>query len=84
MDKVIEKKHKWLNKKTIWFTVGGIIILLVAYNIFFGDKSSKLNVEKEKSRLSQLSKMNLKITLLLLELLNLLARFILMPLKVGV
>ena len=48
MDKVIEKKHKWLNKKTIWFTVGGILILLVAYNIFFGDKSSKLNVEKEK------------------------------------
>lgn len=48
MDRVIEKKHKWLNKKTIWFTVGGILILLVAYNIFFGDKSSKLNVEKEK------------------------------------
>lgn len=48
MDRVIEKKHKWLNKKTIWFTIGGILILLVAYNIFFGDKSSKLNVEKEK------------------------------------
>lgn len=48
MDKVIEKKHKWLNKKTIWITVGSILILLVAYNIFFGDKSSKLNVEKEK------------------------------------
>jgi HlyD family secretion protein len=48
MDKVIEKKHKWLNKKTIWITVGSALILLVAYNIFFGDKSSKLNVEKEK------------------------------------
>ncbi|NOQ26579.1 MAG: efflux RND transporter periplasmic adaptor subunit [Bacteroidales bacterium] len=48
MDKTIEKKHKWLNKKTIWITVGSILILLVAYNIFFGDKSSKLNVEKEK------------------------------------
>ena len=48
MDRVIEKKHKWLNKKTIWITVGGILILLVAYNIFFGDKSSKLNVEREK------------------------------------
>lgn len=48
MDRVIEKKHKWLNKKTIWITVGSILILLVAYNIFFGDKSSKLNVEKEK------------------------------------
>jgi HlyD family secretion protein len=48
MDKVIEKKHKWLNKKTIWITVTSVITLLVAYNIFFGDKSSKLNVEKEK------------------------------------
>jgi HlyD family secretion protein len=48
MDKVIEKKHKWLNKKTIWITVGSVLILLVAYNIFFSDKSSKLNVEKEK------------------------------------
>ncbi len=48
MDRVIEKKHKWLNKKTIWITIGSILILLVAYNIFFGDKSSKLNVEKEK------------------------------------
>ena len=48
MDRVIEKKHKWLNKKTIWITIGRILILLVAYNIFFGDKSSKLNVEKEK------------------------------------
>lgn len=48
MDRVIEKKHKWLNKKTIWITVGAIFILLVSYNIFFGDKSSKLNVEKEK------------------------------------
>ncbi|HAF30791.1 MAG TPA: efflux transporter periplasmic adaptor subunit [Bacteroidales bacterium] len=48
MDKVIEKKHKWLNKKTIWITIGSVLILLVAYNIFFGDKSSKLNVEKEK------------------------------------
>ncbi|MFO7829091.1 MAG: HlyD family efflux transporter periplasmic adaptor subunit [Bacteroidales bacterium] len=48
MDKVIEKKHKWLNKKTIWITVGAVFILLVSYNIFFGDKSSKLNVEKEK------------------------------------
>ena len=48
MDRVIEKKHKWLNKKTIWLTIGGVFILLIAYNIFFGDKSSKLNVEREK------------------------------------
>ncbi len=48
MDKVIEKKHKWLNKKTIWLSVGGVFILFIAYSIFFGDKSSKLNVEREK------------------------------------
>jgi HlyD family secretion protein len=48
MDRAIEKKHKWLNKKTIWITVGAVLIILVAYNIFFGDRSSKLNVEKEK------------------------------------
>ena len=48
MDRVIEKKHKWLNKKTIWITIGAIFILLISYNIFFGDKSSKLNVEKDK------------------------------------
>lgn len=48
MDKAIEKKHKWLNKRTIWITVGSVLMILVAYNIFFGDKSSKLNVEKEK------------------------------------
>ncbi|MEE4196952.1 MAG: efflux RND transporter periplasmic adaptor subunit [Bacteroidales bacterium] len=48
MDRVIEKKHKWLNKKTIWISVGVIFILLVSFNIFFGDKSSKLNVEKDK------------------------------------
>ena len=48
MDRVIEKKHKWLNKKTIWIAAGSVLVILVAYNIFFGDKSSKLNVEKEK------------------------------------
>lgn len=48
MDRVIEKKHKWLNKKTIWITIALIFILMISYNIFFGDKSSKLNVEKDK------------------------------------
>ena len=28
MDRAIEKKYKWLNKKTIWLTVGGILILV--------------------------------------------------------
>ena len=48
MDRVIEKKYKWLNKKTIWISVIIIIVFLALFNIIFGDKSSKLNVEKDK------------------------------------
>lgn len=47
MDKPIEKKNK-IGKKTIWISVFVIIGVLIFYNIFFGDKSSKLNVDKEK------------------------------------
>lgn len=60
MDRVIEKKYKWLNKKTIWITVGAVLIILVAYNIFFGDKSSKLNVEKEKITIESIVKSEFK------------------------
>ncbi|MCB2194945.1 MAG: efflux RND transporter periplasmic adaptor subunit [Bacteroidetes bacterium] len=60
MDRVIEKKHKWLNKKTIWITVGSILVLLVAYNIFFGDKSSKLNVEREKITIESITQSEFK------------------------
>lgn len=60
MDRVIEKKHKWLNKKTIWITVGSILVLLVAYNIFFGDKSSKLNVEREKITIETITQSEFK------------------------
>ena len=48
MDKAIEKKYKFLSKKTLWIALGSIFFIFVIYNIFFGDKSSKLNVEKEK------------------------------------
>ncbi len=60
MDRVIEKKHKWLNKKTIWITVGSVLVLLVAYNIFFGDKSSKLNVEREKITIESITQSEFK------------------------
>jgi HlyD family secretion protein len=60
MDKVIEKKHKWLNKKTIWITISSILVLLVAYNIFFGDKSSKLNVEREKITIESITQSEFK------------------------
>jgi HlyD family secretion protein len=47
MDKKIEKK-KGLTKKTIWILVGVVAVSLLFYNIVFGDKSSKLNVDLEK------------------------------------
>ncbi|HEX3010136.1 MAG TPA: efflux RND transporter periplasmic adaptor subunit [Bacteroidales bacterium] len=47
MDRKIEKKHKWTKKYT-WITAISAVFLFAAYNIVFGDKSSKLNVETEK------------------------------------
>jgi HlyD family secretion protein len=47
MDRKIENKSKkW--KRLAWITVGGIICLLVFYQIVFGDKSSRLNVDTDK------------------------------------
>ncbi len=47
MDRKIEKKNR-LSAKTLWIAAGTIFILLIGYNIIFGDKSSKLNVEEDK------------------------------------
>lgn len=47
MDRIIEKKHRW-NKKYSWISIITAILLFAVYNIVFGDKSSKLNVESEK------------------------------------
>ncbi|MCB8995549.1 MAG: HlyD family efflux transporter periplasmic adaptor subunit [Bacteroidales bacterium] len=47
MDRVIEKK-KGFNRKTLWILLFSFVFILMAYNILFGDKSSKLNVEKNK------------------------------------
>ena len=56
MDRVIEKKNKLLSKRNIWVMVGGILAFLVVYNIFWGDKSSKLNVEREKITIETIQK----------------------------
>ena len=47
MDRQIENKNK-IRKKAIWISVFVVIGILVLYNIFFGDKSSKLNVDIDK------------------------------------
>ena len=47
MDKIIEKK-KWTPKKIIGIAIVATFIVVVFYNIIFGDKSSKLNVQLER------------------------------------
>ena len=56
MDRAIEKKNKLFSKRNIWIFIGSIFAILVIYNIFFGDKSSKLNVEKEKITIETIEK----------------------------
>ena len=56
MDRKIEKKNKFFSKRTLWISILSVIILLVAYNLVFGDKSSKLNVEIEKISIAEIKK----------------------------
>ena len=46
MDRKIEKKK--FGKKQIWLSIAALLVLLVIFQIIFGDKSSKLNVEQDK------------------------------------
>lgn len=55
MDRKIEKKFKFFSKKTLWISVVSIIVILVAYNLVFGDKSSKLNVDIEKISIAEIT-----------------------------
>lgn len=48
MDRIIEKKKGFFTKKTLWISLVVLVVLLIAYSIIFGDKSSRLNVEKDK------------------------------------
>ncbi len=53
MDRKIENKgKKW--RRIGWIMVTGIIILLVFYQIIFGDKSSRLNVDIDKITVEQI------------------------------
>lgn len=56
MDRKIEKKFKLFSKKTLWISIVSIIVLLVAYNLVFGDKSSKLNVDVEKITIAEITR----------------------------
>ncbi len=52
MDRKIEKKG--IQKKHVWMGIGGLILLLVLWQMVFGDKSSKLNVEKDKITIGEI------------------------------
>jgi len=54
MDRPIEKKHK-VAKRVIWISLAGIVFLALLYFIIFGDKSSKLNVEKDKVTIEEIT-----------------------------
>ncbi|MDA3814546.1 MAG: efflux RND transporter periplasmic adaptor subunit [Candidatus Cloacimonetes bacterium] len=47
MDRAIEKKN-WTPKKILWVSLGGIIAIIILYNLIFGDHTSKFNVQKER------------------------------------
>jgi HlyD family secretion protein len=55
MDKKIEKK-KGFTKKTLWILLGSLAFIFVVYNIFFGDKSSKLNIDTGKITIEEVKK----------------------------
>ena len=55
MDRQIEKK-KWPPKRIITYSISGIFVLIVFYNLVFGDKSSKYNVDSQKITISTVSK----------------------------
>jgi HlyD family secretion protein len=46
MDRKIEKKG--IQKKHVWMGIGGLVLLLIIFQLAFGDRSSKLNVETDK------------------------------------
>lgn len=52
MDRIIKKKL-WTPKRIIWMALGLIIVVLVLYSLIFGDKSSRLNVQRERLTIEQ-------------------------------
>ena len=55
MDRVIEKK-KWTPKKILLIISGIMVGSLIIFNLFFGDHTSKYNVQKERITISKVQK----------------------------
>ena len=47
MDRIIEKK-KWPPKKIFYVSLAAFFIIIIFYNIFFGDHTSKFNVQADR------------------------------------
>ncbi len=45
---IVKSRQKGLKKKHVWIGIGVLVFILVALQLVFGDKSSKLNVEQDK------------------------------------
>lgn len=54
MDRPIENKNK-IQKKHIWIFIAVLLVLLTIWQLVFGDKSSKLNVELDKIAIDEVS-----------------------------
>lgn len=55
MDKQIEKKF-WTLKRIGTISASSLLFIFIVYLIFFSDKSSKLNVDKERLTISEVTK----------------------------
>lgn len=54
MDRPIENKNK-IQKKHIWIFIAVLLVLLTVWQLIFGDKSSKLNVDLDKIAIDEVS-----------------------------
>lgn len=54
MDRKIEKRF-WSRQRIIWGSLGSLFVIVVAYNLIFGDHSSRLNVETERISISDVT-----------------------------
>ncbi len=55
MDRKIEKQN-WPLNKIIIYAIGGIFVILIIYNLFFGDTRSRLNVNSTKITVSTVTR----------------------------
>ncbi|MFC1619731.1 efflux RND transporter periplasmic adaptor subunit [Candidatus Neomarinimicrobiota bacterium] len=53
MDRIIEKP-KWPLRRIAWISVAAIVPIAISLNLLFGDRSSKLNINSERLRISEI------------------------------